>query len=412
LDHPSGFCHYRPVLLKERDDNRQEKEFEMEQTQLRYWLALNLLNPVLGSRRACQLLKHFHDPQALFEAGSVAWQSIGLSELACSALSQPDWQAVDQALLWSEQPGHGILCLGQSDYPEMLSRIPDPPVLLFYQGQPGLLERQQLAMVGSRNPTPSGTETAFDLAASSAKLGFTITSGMALGIDTAAHQGALSVAGNTIGVAGTGLDRVYPSQNKGLAELIRNNGLLISEFPLGTKPLGRNFPMRNRIISGLSRGVIVVEAAMKSGSLITAKQALEQGRDVFAVPGSIHSPTSRGCHWLLRQGAKLVENIGDILEEFDLRLAQLELGFEQQETGGPVVELDSHFQQVLSKVDFVPTSVDRIIERSGLTADAVCSMLLVLELQELVHITSTGHYCRTRSRLGKVEEGNCGIYYA
>lgn len=383
----------------------------MDNQDMRYWVALNLLNPVIGARRTHQLLQHFNDPQALFEAGSVAWQSLGLTELACAILAEPDWRAVDQTLLWSEQPGRGLVHLGQKDYPEPLARISDPPALLFYQGDLDLLGRQQLAVVGSRNPTPSGAETAFDLAASSAKLGFTITSGLALGIDSAAHQGALSVAGNTIAVAGTGPDLVYPAQNRALAQQIIDDGLLISEFPLGTRPLGRNFPMRNRIISGLSRGVIVVEAAMQSGSLITAKQALEQGREVFAVPGSIHSPTSRGCHCLLRQGAKLVENIGDILEEFDLRLGQMELGLSPDRPGDTGFNLDSHFQQVLSKVDFVPTSVDRIIERSGLTADAVCSMLLVLELQDLVHITSTGQYCRTKLSTQKVEEGERGIYY-
>jgi DNA processing protein len=383
----------------------------IDQESMRYWVALNLLNPVIGARRANQLLKQFNHPQALFEAGSIAWQSAGLSEQACAALALPDWEKVDLALLWAEQAGNGILLLGQNNYPEQLSRIADPPILLFYRGEPGLLARQQLAVVGSRNPTPLGYETAFELAASSATLGFAITSGLALGIDTAAHQGTLSVAGNTIAVAGTGLDLVYPKKNSQLAEQITQGGLLLSEFPLGTKPLGRNFPMRNRIISGLSRGVIVVEAALKSGSLITAKQALDQGRDVFAVPGSIHSPTSRGCHWLLRQGAKLVENIGDILEEFDLRLGQMELNYSQESEANMPVNLDTHFKQVLNNVDYVPTHVDSIIERSGLTADAVCSMLLVLELQDLVQLTSSGQYCRTRLSMEKVEDSSCGLYY-
>jgi len=377
---------------------------------MRYWVALNLLNPVIGARRANQLLQHFTNPQALFEAGSLGWQSVGLSELACSALAQPDWKAVDETLLWADQAGQGFVRLGQPGYPESLSRISDPPVLLFYQGDPALLERQQLAMVGSRNPTPNGYETAFDLAASSAKLGFTITSGLALGIDAAAHKGALSVGGDTVAVAGTGLDLIYPRQNRQLAEQIKSAGVLVSEFPLGTRPLGRNFPMRNRIISGLSRGVIVVEAAMKSGSLITAKQALEQGREVFAIPGSIHSPTSRGCHWLLRQGAKLVESIGDILEEFDLRLGQMELAYSQKIQPKETINLDTHFKQVLYQVDFSPTSVDHIIKRSGLTADAVCSMLLVLELQDLVQITSSGQYCRTRLSAEKVEDRVCETY--
>jgi DNA processing protein len=383
----------------------------MQKENLRYWLALNQLNPIIGARRANQLLQQFAQPQAIFEAGSLAWQSAGLSERACAALAEPDWRQVDATLLWAEQSGRGIVHLGHEQYPELLAQIADPPVVLFYQGNPQLLKRQQLAMVGSRNPTPLGYETAFDLAASSAKLGFTVTSGMALGIDAAAHYGTLSVAGDTIAVAGTGLDIIYPKRNKELAEQMSRDGLLVSEFPLGTKPLGRNFPLRNRIISGLSRGVIVVEAAMQSGSLITAKQALEQGRDVFAVPGSIHSPTSRGCHWLLRQGAKLVENIKDILEEFDLKLGQMELDYDQRSKPDESIKLDMRFQQVLSNVDFVPTSVDRIIERSGLTADAVCSMLLVLELQDLVQLTNSGQYCRTSVQSNKVEDNQCGLHY-
>lgn len=369
----------------------------MKQAELRYWIALNLINPILGARRANQLLQHFNGPQNLFEAGSFAWQALGLTERACDALAKPDWPAVDAALLWLETGHHGVLCRDELTFPASLSEIADSPFLLYYIGDSELFERQQLAIVGSRNPTRSGYETAYDLAAGAAKLGFTITSGMALGIDSAAHHGALSVQGSTIAVAGTGLDVIYPSKNRGLELQIESTGLMVSEFPLGTRPLGRNFPLRNRIISGLSRGVIVVEAALKSGSLITAKQALEQGRDVFAIPGSIHNPTSRGCHWLLRQGAKLVENIGDILEEFDLRLTQFEFDYGDESSTVGVENLDIGYRKVLEAVDFDPTSVDKVIDRSGLTADVVCSMLLVLELQNFVHITSAGQYCRTRA---------------
>jgi len=374
----------------------------MEQQEQRYWIALNLINPIIGARRANQLLDYFVDPDHLFQAGTLAWQAFGLSELACTALARPDWDAVDKTLLWLELSRHGVLCRNEPGYPAYLAKISDPPLLLYFTGNPDLLERQQLAMVGSRNPTRNGYETAYDLSASAATLGFTITSGMALGIDSAAHHGALSVAGATIAVAGTGLDVTYPSKNKSLQETIEAQGLLLSEFPLGTKPLGRNFPLRNRIISGLSRGVIVVEAALKSGSLITAKQALEQGRDVFAVPGSIHNPTSRGCHYLLRQGAKLVENIGDILEEFDLRLAQQAYVHVSENKQQSLIKLDDGFKKVLNSVNYDPTSVDLVIDRSGLTADAVCSMLLVLELQNFVHITSSGQYCRTRLGAGSI----------
>ena len=387
----------------------------MEHSELRYWVALNLLNPIIGASRANQLLQEFQQPEAIFEAGSVTWQSLGLSELACQALARPDWQKVDEALHWAEQANHGLVIQGMHDYPANLLEISDAPILLYYQGDVALLDKQQLALVGSRNPTPAGYETAFELAAESARLGFVISSGMAMGIDSAAHRGALSAKGMTIAVAGTGLDNIYPSKNKDLAEEIRQQGLLISEFPLGTKPLGRNFPLRNRIISGLSRGVIVVEAALKSGSLITAKQALDQSRDVFAVPGSIHNPTSRGCHWLLRQGAKLVENIGDILEEFDLRFSQMSLDFAEDHQLEPRLQLDDIHNQVLSAIDFAPTTVDHIIQRCGLTADLVCSMLLVLELQGYAHMTSAGQYAKARpvnhNEGERVEESVCGISY-
>ncbi len=383
----------------------------MEQQELRYWLALNLINPILGARRANQLLQHFNNPQDLFEAGSLAWQALGLSELACKALAKPDWQAVDNTLLWLEDSQHGVLSRGEVSYPSSLAEISDSPFLLYYKGDLSIFERQQLAVVGSRNPTRSGYQTAYDLAAGAAKLGFTITSGMALGIDAAAHHGDLSVSGATIAVAGTGLDVIYPSKNRDLESQIESEGLIVSEFPLGTQPLGRNFPLRNRIISGLSRGVIVVEAALKSGSLITAKQALEQGRDVFAIPGSIHNPTSRGCHWLLRQGAKLVENIGDILEEFDLRLTQTEFDYGEEMPVLGLENLDVGYRKVLEAVDYDPTNVDQVIDRCGLTADVVCSMLLVLELQNFVHITSAGQYCRARAGQDNVKENVCGISY-
>lgn len=383
----------------------------MEQEDLRYWIALNLINPIVGAYRANQLLDYFVEPHSLFQAGTLEWQKLGLSELACQALARPDWQSVDQTLQWLEQDGHGVLCQGSAGYPKVLAKITDPPVLLYYKGDAALLQRQQLAIVGSRNPTRNGFETARDLAASAALLGFVVTSGMALGIDTAAHQGALSVDGHTIAVAGTGLDVIYPSKNRNLESDIQRYGVVVSEFPLQTKPLGRNFPLRNRIISGLSRGVVVVEAALQSGSLITARQALEQGRDVFAIPGSIHNPTSRGCHWLLRQGAKLVENIGDILEEFDLRLIAEKYHYPVKPSQQTLVKLDADYQRVLDAVNYDPTSIDSIIDRCGLTADVVCSMLLVLELQNFVHITSAGQYCRTRLATDQVKEGVCESGY-
>lgn len=371
----------------------------MPHSTLRHLVALNLVNPIIGASRAHKLIKHFGDAEALFNASDEQWRKAGLSEKAIHCLAQPDWAKVDEILVWAEQAKHRLLVHGDKDYPLVLSEIADPPVILYADGETDLLSQQQLAIVGSRHPTPSGYETAHMLAASLAKLGFVIVSGMALGIDGAAHQGALSAGGKTVAVMGTGLDLIYPTRHEHLAEQIRESGCLLSEYPLGTPALGRHFPMRNRIISGLSRGVIVVEAALKSGSLITAKQALEQGREVYAVPGSIHNPTSRGCHWLLREGAKLVENTEDILSELDhqYELDGLAPGTSNQETQAKLPEGD--YAQVLSAVDFVPTSVDHIIERCGLTADVVCSMLLILELYNAVHITSGGQYCRSAGKI-------------
>jgi len=382
----------------------------MLHTTLRHYVALNLIHPYIGARRAHRLLKKFGDIEGLFSAGEEQWRSVGLPERAIAQLAQPEWQKVDAVFSWLDAPNRHLLLYGNAAYPALLTHIADPPLLLYAEGEPALLSRPQLAMVGSRHPTPSGDETAYMLAAALAKLGFVIVSGMALGIDAAAHRGALSANGKTVAVMGTGLDLIYPSRHQALAEQITQTGCLLSEYPLGTQALGRHFPMRNRIISGLSRGVIVVEAALKSGSLITAKQALEQGREVFAVPGSIHSPTSRGCHWLLREGAKLVENIEDILSELDqsgdLFLPAATKTEEVIQVGLP----DGDYAQVLAAVDFVPTSVDRIIERSGLTADVVCSMLLILELYNIVHITSGGQYCRSTGIMAAETRVNeCGI---
>lgn len=367
----------------------------MPHTTLRYLVALNLVNPIIGAIRAHKLIKHFGDAEALFNASEQQWRLAGASDKAIHCLAQPDWGKVDEILAWAEQPHHHLLVFGQNDYPQTLSQIVDPPVILYAEGDPTVLIRQQLAIVGSRHPTPSGYETAYMLGASLAKLGFVVVSGMALGIDAAAHQGALSVGGKTVAVMGTGLDLTYPARHGGLAEQIRASGCLVSEYPLGTPALGRHFPMRNRIISGLARGVIVVEAALKSGSLITAKQALEQGREVYAVPGSIHSPTSRGCHWLLREGAKLVENTEDILSELDHQYELTTPAVEDLDESFPLTFPDSDYARVLAAVDFVPTSVEHIIERSGLTADVVCSMLLILELYNAVHMTNGGQYSRS-----------------
>jgi DNA processing protein len=371
----------------------------MTHTNLRHWLALNICNSILGARRAHQLINYFGHIDAVFAASETALQALRLSRQAVSGILNPDWQVVEAAMAWADAPGRRIVTFDDQSYPALLRQISDPPLLLYCEGEVELLQRQTLAIVGSRSPTPTGTETAHAFANQLARLGFVITSGLALGIDAAAHRGCLNASGSTIAVVGTGLDRVYPPRNGDLAAQIRTQGLIISEFPLGTPPLARHFPQRNRIISGIARGVLVVEAGIQSGSLITAHQAIEQGREVFAIPGSIHNPNSKGCHHLLREGAKLVDSVSDILEE---------LGGVMQSANGTITEYvteplhvpDNKYEQLLAAIDTEPTSVEHIVERSGLTPDAVCSMLLVLELQNLVHMTATGQYCRALSRSG------------
>jgi DNA processing protein len=253
-------------------------------------------------------------------------------------------------------------------------------------------------MVGSRNPSITGRETAHDFARTLAAAGMVITSGLAQGIDTACHQGTLDGGGQTIAVAGTGLDRVYPASNRELAHaIIEAGGALISEFPPGTLPHAGNFPRRNRIISGLSLGTLVVEAALRSGSLITARLAAEQGREVFAIPGSIHNPLARGCHQLIRQGAKLVESAADVLEELAPQLYAA-LAEMPEESAPASSELDEEYQALLACIGHETTPVDRLVERSGLTAEAVSSMLLILELQGFVE-SAAGGYARTAKRL-------------
>ncbi|MFO7602740.1 MAG: DNA-processing protein DprA, partial [Gammaproteobacteria bacterium] len=300
-------------------------------------------------------------------------------------------------LEWLQQPAAHIIGLNDPTYPALLKEIPDPPALLFVYGDPAVLNLPQLAMVGSRNPSPMGAETARDFAGHLAGWGLGITSGLAQGIDAASHAGALDAGGVTIAVTGTGLDRVYPAQHRDLAHRIAEQGALVSEFPAGTPPLTPNFPRRNRIISGLCMGTLVVEAAVQSGSLITARQALEQGREVFAVPGSIHNPQSRGCHSLIRQGAKLVEMAQDIFEELGGFMPVTGADAAAAEPGSDFA-LDEEYHKVLASVGHEPASVDSVVLRSGLTAEAVCSMLLVLELQGYLKSMTGGYYCRTGKR--------------
>lgn len=375
---------------------------------LRHWLALSHV-PNLGPVRIHALLDVFESPTEILNAGKSVWIDAGLSEKLIQDLSNPNWEKVEADLLWAQQDNAHILTLDDARYPDLLKSIPDAPPILYVLGQVEILKLPQLAIVGSRNPTHAGKEIAHDFASYLVSMGLTVTSGMALGIDAAAHQGALDCKaaskGFTVAVTGTGLDRVYPSKNRELAHKIAENGVLVSEYAPGTPPLPGNFPRRNRIISGLSMGTLVVEAALQSGSLITARLAGEQGREVFAIPGSIHHSLAKGCHVLIRQGAKLVESAEHILEELG-GFAQMvqKQGSESPssehdpdtEKTDTLLNVDDEYQQVLKCVDYEPTSVDKVVERSGLTADAVCSMLLVLELQGYITALSGGYYCQGR----------------
>lgn len=306
-----------------------------------------------------------------------------------NALRDPDWAAVDACLSWVAQEDCRLLLLGDPDYPELLRQIHDAPPLLFVRGDPAVLSHPQLAMVGSRNPTIIGRETAHDFARTLSASGMTVSSGLAMGIDAASHRGALDGGGQTIAVFGTGLDRVYPAKNRELAHaIVEGGGALVSEYPPGIEPKPANFPRRNRIISGLSLGTLVVEAALRSGSLITARFAMEQGREVFAIPGSIHNPLARGCHQLIRQGAKLAEGAQDILEEL---APQLRVILQEAESDEALVSPDDEYHILLASMGDGTSSVDQLVQRSGLTADAVSSMLLMLELKGHVVSTAGGY---------------------
>ena len=367
-------------------------------TDLRYWLALQRA-PGIGPVGFKTLLEQFGSPQAVFAAKSGQLAACGLGKATLGYLSAPDWTIIDADMAWLEAANHHALTLTDPAYPALLREIPDPPPVLYVLGDPAVLNSTQLAMVGSRNPSPSGKEIAYDFAHHLAGAGLTITSGMAVGVDAASHRGALAAGGKTVAVTGTGLDRVYPARHRELAHQIAAQGALVSEFALGTPPLPEHFPRRNRIISGLALGTLVVEAAVQSGSLITARSATEQGREVFAIPGSIHNPLARGCHALIRQGAKLVEAANDILEELG-PLAQVlaRSGPAGPEAGNDYSRLGVEGAKVLESLGFEPTSVDIVVERSGLTAEAVSSILLVLELQGYVSSTAGGLYTHVGKR--------------
>ena len=348
----------------------------------------------LGRVSLERLGEHFSGNfNGLIDASHSELLAAGLSSQQIEQIRDPDKQQVERELEWAEKPGNQIICYDDDAYPALLNETVNYPALLYASGNIDLLSTPQIAIVGSRNCSPGGAKNAFDFASFLSRSGLTITSGMATGIDAQAHLGALAATGKTIAVTGTGLDRIYPSRNQQLAYDIHEKGLLISEFPLGTGPKSENFPRRNRILSGLCIATLVVEATQRSGSLITARLALEQGREVFAIPGSIQNPQARGCHQLIRDGARLVEQASDIIEELGSLLgfvAEQQIPATKEETP----ELDPETQVLLQAMGYDPVSPDALVERSGLTIDKLSSMLVLLELNDFIQSAPGGCYVR------------------
>lgn len=352
--------------------------------ELAAWIELSLV-PGLGSSRFRSLLSAFGLPGQVLKATRAQLCRVIPETLAASILERNRGPEIEKALRWTEHPGRTVLTLADTAYPAQLLEIPDPPALLYVAGNVKLLSSPALAVVGSRNATPQGLKNAQAFARALSDAGMTIVSGLALGVDSAAHRGALEGRGSTIAVLGTGIDVTYPRRNLPIAGEIASRGALVSEFPLGTEPLAGNFPRRNRIISGLAKGCLIVEAAVDSGSLITARLAADQGREVFAIPGSIHSPLSKGCHALIKQGAKLVESAQDVLEE---------LGVTARVAAGTSAPAADH--GLLEKMGFDPCDVDELIGRSGLPVEVVSATLLKLELDGKIACLPGGLYQRIR----------------
>lgn len=344
---------------------------------LLYWLML-LKAPNLGVKTFYKVLRYFDTPQQVFLASHDERLNSGLFKKATlSYLESADETLVQADLNWMKKDNCHILTLIDERYPSQLKIIADPPPLLYVRGDVDCLKEPQLAIVGSRNPTTGGKQNAQQFSADLSKLGLIITSGMASGIDAQAHIGALAQGAKTIAVCGTGLDRIYPAKHKALAHQISMQGALISEFFIGTSPIASNFPRRNRIISALSLGTLVVEASIKSGTMITAKLAAEQGKEVFAIPSSIHNPLSEGCHYLINQGAKLVSSINDVVEELPEGLLSDIL---PQKNTDAIKEMDKTGSKVLKCLSYEPLSVDQLVEKTKLSPQIVSQELLLLEL--------------------------------
>lgn len=383
----------------------------------------------MGGARLISLIEKFAGAEGLVGAPAADLRRAGLQDDAVDAVCSYDRDLLDYDLEWLSGANRHLLTWSDERYPALLRTLSSPPAALFVEGDPNVLWQPQLAVVGSRNPTMGGRDNTRDFAGELSRQGLTITSGMAAGIDSEAHEAALAAGGFTVAVTGTGLDKVYPESGRDLAGRIAARGALVSEFPPGTAAKRSHFPSRNRIISGLSMGVLVIEAGLRSGTLITARLAGEQGREIFALPGSIHNPMAKGCHRLIRDGAKLVENVSEIMQELASMAGQMagdlqeELGREETENPQPELEFtgqkpnlleypagptgavqlrpwdeDPEYRKLWDCLGYDPSPVDSIIERSGLTARAVSAMLLMLELRGMVEGHPGGAYSRKKTR--------------
>lgn len=375
---------------------------DVNKTNVHYWLALKFI-PRLAVHKKLHLVQSIGLMKLFSLLSAEKLTALKLTEKQQQAILHPDWVNINQIISHSHLCGCDIICFDDTAYPERLKQIYDPPFVLFTLGNKQLLSEPQIAIVGSRGATAFGRENAFIFAKNLVTEGIVVTSGLALGIDAQAHKGALFNGGRTIAVVATGLDRVYPSRHKKLADdIVNNNGLIVSEFIPGTLPKAGFFPKRNRIISGMSYGVLVVEATIKSGSLITARCAIEQNREVFAIPSSINNPQGKGCHWLIKQGAKLVEECNDIIEDLNLPMKTgLHLNIKNaQETDNFDVSKKKNAQQglfndpLLDSVGYEVTPIDTVVLRSKLPIDVVLTQLTILELKGLVSAVPGG-YLRT-----------------
>lgn len=354
------------------------------------WASLQLV-PDLSPRMLAGLLGALGGPEEVRRAPRASLAKLVPHELAAAIERGPEAALLDHTLAWIAETGNALIAWDDADYPRRLLTISDPPPAIYYRGRRELLNTPSIAIVGSRNATPQGIDNAESFAAALSGAGLTIVSGLAQGIDAAAHRGGLSAGGSSLAVIGTGPDRIYPAANRDLGHRLAAEGALLSEFSLGTPPLPANFPRRNRLLSGLSQGVLVVEATLASGSLITARFAAEQGREVFAIPGSIHSPFSKGTHRLIRDGAKLVETAQDILEELGGSSSAA-----VADVRGPVAELPGDAGRVLRALGHDPADVDALAARTGLPAAAVSVALLELELAGRVTPLAGGAFQHVR----------------